>query len=683
VVDDDLDLPISENPGYVGVQACAPCHATRVAQFQKTNHFLACREPRPGAMPEGFRPGLGTFVARERGLRFEMTQAGDDFFHSAIQTQGSGEEKNASTRIAWVYGAGDADEVYFGWHGDRLYELPVSWLHPQHRWGISPPYRYSIQEDFSREATPRCVECHNTWIGYVAGTPNQYRRDGAILGVSCERCHGPGRDHVAFHQEHPDAPTAEFIVRPGQLTRERQIDLCAQCHSNAIKHRAPPFSYRPGEPLDESFKTLSPKHPEDDRVANQTLYLGQSKCFQKSDTMTCTTCHSPHRPKSPAATAAVEDACIKCHVPAACPDQPRLPSAVRGDCAGCHMPKGIKINVHFHTEDDEFVAPILRAQHRIGIYPAARQAVLLAWYRTQSDARSQQEAARLSRELVAHWQAEADECRRAYRLTGVIAALREALRIEPTPELRAQLREAAKVVDRFQADAILASRLVQENRFQEAHATYERILRIKPDDAMAHGKLGRLYATAGRDEQAVEELLAVARCDPDEPYGYAMLGWMKYKRGKSDEAVEYYRLAEEIEPLDARIHNNWGLALLQLGQAAEAAERFRRAVTIDPQYADAYQALSLALRRQGKTDEAIDFARRAARLTHHENPDILVNLAETYADARRPKEADDAVAKALDAARRNNPDLLPAIHARGEEIRHRAKQPREEDGSKE
>jgi hypothetical protein len=101
-------------------------------------------------------------------------------------------------------------------------------------------------------------------------------------------------------------------------------------------------------------------------VANQTHYLRQSKCFQKSDDLTCITCHNPHRPKSPAATAAVEDSCLKCHAPAACGEHARLPAAVRGDCTGCHMPKGIKINVHFHTEDDEYVAPILRSQHRIG-----------------------------------------------------------------------------------------------------------------------------------------------------------------------------------------------------------------------------------------------------------------------------------------------------------------------------
>src|SRR5262249_40238032 len=117
IADLESDLPWSVNPGYVGSQVCAACHAERVAQFQKTNHFLACREPRPGAMPEGFRPGKGTFTAREPGLRFEMVQAGDDFLQTANRSPASGDQNKTATRIAWIYGAGDADEVYFGWHG--------------------------------------------------------------------------------------------------------------------------------------------------------------------------------------------------------------------------------------------------------------------------------------------------------------------------------------------------------------------------------------------------------------------------------------------------------------------------------------------------------------------------------------------------------------------------------------
>jgi hypothetical protein len=58
------------------------------------------------------------------------------------------------------------------------------------------------------------------------------------------------------------------------------------------------------------------------------------------------------------------------------------------------------MNVHFHTADDQHVPPIRRFEHRIAVHPTVRQEVLLAWYRTQSDARSRQEAACLIRVLA-------------------------------------------------------------------------------------------------------------------------------------------------------------------------------------------------------------------------------------------------------------------------------------------
>src|SRR5205807_7948495 len=118
-----------------------------------------------------------------------------------------------------------------------------------------------------RETVPRCVECHTTWLAHVPGTPNQYQRDHFLLGVTCERCHGPGREHVAYHREHPRADAARAIVHPGLLPRERLLEVCTQCHSNALKYRGPAFSYRPGEPPDPFFHTVAAKHPADDHLA--------------------------------------------------------------------------------------------------------------------------------------------------------------------------------------------------------------------------------------------------------------------------------------------------------------------------------------------------------------------------------------------------------------------------------
>jgi tetratricopeptide (TPR) repeat protein len=300
--------------------------------------------------------------------------------------------------------------------------------------------------------------------------------------------------------------------------------------------------------------------------------------------------------------------------------------------------------------------------------------VLLAWYRTQSDARSRQEADGLTRALVEHWLAEAEQCRRDYRFLAATAALREAVRLDPTPALRGQLREAVATQAKLDAGWAEAQRQIERQRPGEAIATLTAILAVKPDWAKVHGKLGTAYALTGQNELATEHLSAATRYDPDDPYGYNMLGWLAYLRGRAEEAVEFYRRADEAEPFTAEINFRWALALAGLGRSAEAVEHLRRVLAIDPRHAGGCQVLAQALRQQGRPEEALRFARRAARLTRFENPEILLTLADAYADAGHFAEADDTATKALDVAQTNAPRLVPQIRVRLQDIRGRAKQ---------
>ena len=212
----------------------------------------------------------------------------------------------------------------------------------------------------------------------------------------------PGQEHVNYHRAHPSENAAQAIIHPRRLSRERQLEVCTQCHGNATRAKGPTLSYRPGQPLDDYYRTAISRHPEEDHVANQIKYLRQSKCFQKSE-LTCTTCHDPHRATD---HAAVEKSCAQCHEPAGCREQARIPAAVRDNCTGCHMPGRVWMNVHFHTAEEQFLPPFRRYDHRIGVYPEARDSVVLAWHKTQSSPENRTEVARLTQSLTDYWLAE-------------------------------------------------------------------------------------------------------------------------------------------------------------------------------------------------------------------------------------------------------------------------------------
>ena len=657
--EDVFERLVTKNPGYVGMHDCEACHFDRVVEFKKTRHYLACVRPDPKTMPSVFDSDRGRFSQCD-SIRFEMTRKEDKFVQTAIQSTATG-EKQTSSQIGLVYGSGTAsDEVYFSWNEDRLYELPVVWLHPTQEWGAS-----LIDSErsgaFSRPMMPRCLECHTTWFEHVAGTENQYNRDGFILGVTCEKCHGPGYDHSSFHKAHPEAKSAEAIVHPGRLSRDRLIDLCAQCHSNAIKYRKPPLSYRPGEPLDQYFKTLDVRHPEDNHVANQVEYMRESRCFQKSDTMTCITCHDPHRRDDLDERSPFQRSCSKCHTAADCQEQARLPEAIRDNCIGCHMPRLNKVQVFFQTKDDVYFPPVKRIDHRIAVYPAARDEVLLDWYLTQFDGQNHPEAKRLRRSLVEFWQTEAERCQKDFRFLAAIDAYRTALKFDDVPELREQLKDLKTIHHQIDNDWFKAVHLIDSNDLDKAKQVLQRILNVKPDMARAHGRLGMLYAKAGDELRAVESLKSAAKYDPDDPFGNSMLGWLSHINGRWEEALSYYQLALEAEPLNVKLHYQRGLTMSQLNRWPDAVECFRQVLELDPRHAYGSQGLAHAFHQQGQFAEALPFAIRAARLTRFDDPYILVTLAEAYLDVERLTDAKSALDKATPVAKSRAPQLLPQI----------------------
>lgn len=656
----------AENPGYVGPRACAECHAARVKECEATRHDHACRRAEDDPLP-GFPAEPIRFASRYSAIAFELSRGADGARQTVVRG-GRGGESDFPLHVDWIYGAGGrADEVYFTWKGDRLDELALAWLRPTKQWA-EQPFDPHQPGDLTRPTTPRCVECHNTWLAHAAGTLNQYRREEALLGVTCEKCHGPGRAHVEHHRAHREDTAPHAIVRPALLSRERQLDVCGQCHSNAIMPRGPAFSYRPGTPLDESFRTLRGEGLEHDHVADQVKYLRRSKCFQKSDTLSCTTCHDPHRPHAARAGAR---ACAGCHRSADCSAQARLPEAVRGECVGCHMPHYNRVAVKFHTTTEQYVFPMRPHEHRVGVYSAARDEVLWTHYRSQNDAASRAEAERLTHALTAHWRAEGDALVKAHRPLAALGALREAVRFDPTPAAAARLKEVTALQAKVDADVIAASGQKRQGRYREAIVLLEGVLKLQPNHATAHGQLGTLYAVVGDRVRAEKHLRAVARYDPDDPYGDNMLGWLAYLRGDGETAVEAYRRADAIQPFTAEIHQRWGLALGQLRRWPEAAERFRAVLHIDPRSAGGCRGLSEALRGQGQFDEAVRYARRAVRLTNDSDAEALLTLCDACVAAGRRAEATEAARRALNAAPAAAPALAAQARRRLDELRPR------------
>ncbi len=633
----DSLLPRNKRPDLAGPEACAECHKQNYAGFLQTKHRLTCREVTLEKMPEGFIPPKSRLQSVSPDVSFEMSRENNRFFQTSHYKR-SGVAESTKSSLDLVLGAGgEADDVFLSWNEDgHLWELPMAWLYPTGEWACSH-FDPNSGGQFSRAMTARCVECHNTWVEHVVGTVNQFKREGAMLGVTCEVCHGPANEHAKFHRDNPNAEVAGRLVQATKLPRHRHIEICTQCHSNAMRPKGAAFSHHVGKPLEESFLTITTKHNEDDRVANQISYLEKSRCFQATE-MTCTTCHNPHQPRSEMNAGSV--ACNKCHTDQNCKEGDRLPQELKSQCAACHMPSYLKINVNFQTADDNYVPPLRRTEHRIAVYPQARDELLLKHFRSQPD--KSERVAELTASLSAHFTREAESMRSQHRPLAVIAALRELVRINPTDEHKRLLHEAVKFHEDLDAKFAESLRLLRDGFQVKGMAELEQILKLNPRDSKAHGRLGMEYAKAGNMLLAKQHLSAVADLDPNDTYGDTTLAWIAFLEGSFAESLRLYEKAEHFEPGEAKIKFQKGLALVRLGRAEEAIESFKKCLAIDPLNSNANEALIQGLIQLGRADQAIEFAERIARSTNLQNAQSIAVLAEVYRKAGRLRQAEKA-----------------------------------------
>ena len=338
---------------FVGDASCIKCHSSQGAAYEKTAHRLTLQLPSPTSV-------LGSFTSPKNSLRtldpktsilgdsltFKMTRSGIYFYETAIHADiddslSQVKLRTRKERIDLVTGSGVRGQSYLYWKGDGLFELPISFWTDGGQWINSPDYPDG-SEIFDRPIYPRCLECHTTFIQPVSEDPhsNRYIVSSLVSGITCERCHGPGQQHAeleASTSEHDQVHDAA-ILNPKQLSRERQIDLCALCHNGAKRLAIrPTFSFKAGDNLDDFF-AQDPDAPiaQPDVHGNQVALLKRSRCFQSSETMTCSTCHNEHAPERPADE--YSSRCLICHQIASCGLYKSRGESLRDRCVRCHMP---------------------------------------------------------------------------------------------------------------------------------------------------------------------------------------------------------------------------------------------------------------------------------------------------------------------------------------------------------
>jgi Cytochrome c554 and c-prime len=354
---------------YAGDAACAQCHAAEARTYGETPHAHDSSVASRKTIIGDFASGKNVMRTANPNIIFAMIAAPDGFYQSAVNIADPQNLTGEAQKFDIVIGSGRRGQTYLYWKGDALFELPVTYWTETHEWINSPGY-VDGNVHFDRPIVPRCLECHATTFQTAAPPANQYVKDSLVLGIGCEKCHGPGAEHVARERSaHPPAAgSAEIaIVNPARLTHERAMDVCALCHAGAGEVLTESLSFRPGDELAKYVKvSMPPPDAPVDVHGNQVQALEHSKCFT-SGKLTCATCHNVHAKQETADAFSVH--CLACHKMQSCPEFKEKGEAIRTRCVDCHMPVGKSQALQSDTEGK--VLPAVLRTHRIAVYGEA------------------------------------------------------------------------------------------------------------------------------------------------------------------------------------------------------------------------------------------------------------------------------------------------------------------------
>ena len=667
---------LSAKSEYVDSAECATCHHEIAATYRKTGMARSFYRPTSRNVVEDYTRA-NTVDNKASGLRYTMTERDGKFFQRRSEIGYGGHEANVREEQAdYIIGSGNHARTYLHRSAEgKLIEMPVNWYTERSgSWAMSPGFDRRDQEDFRRAITPECMFCHNGYPEIDAAAAAS--RDATVFGqklpegIDCQRCHGPGRAHVeAAGSGHASVEAIrQAIVNPARLDRDRQLEVCMQCHLETSSRHLPNeirayereiYSYRPGQPLGD-YKLYFQQIPDgksgkDDgteqpfEIVHAVTTLRRSACFRNSQ-MTCSTCHNPHDiPRGEAATVRYTQICQGCHQKVA--HTVALP--VGETCLSCHMPKRrtedavhVVMTDHFiqrvrPTRDllapiPEVIEPETRGR-KLAIYypehPPATPATELyvAMARAEETSASPVELHRLESLIERDSPGSAEPYLELGRASSRLGENALAIRsFEAALQRRPAMRPATQG---------LVAVLLATGENGRAIDVLQTALGKDPGDSLLLTNLGNAYLRQGKVTEAKEALGRAVTADPELPEASNLLGLAALASGDVPEAERLFREAIRLQTDNVEARNNLGNLLASKHEFPEATYHFQRAIAIDPIYAAAHHGFGLLLMLTGTYPQSASELREAVRLdpknaqTHDDLGDVLAALGQIPAAA--------------------------------------------------
>ena len=373
---------LSDSTKYVGMHTCKQCHMGIYETFIETGMGKSFDV---GSRLKSSAKFDAHVVVHDRfkNLNYHPFWSNDSLYLSEFRMNGKDTVYKRIEKISYIVGSGQHTNSHLINVNGYLFQSPATYYTQNGTWDLPPGFENGFNSRFSRKIQLECMSCHNAFPGLVKGSENKY--DFIPDGIDCERCHGPGSEHVRQKQIQILVDTAVSIdysiVNPSKLPVKLQMDICQRCHiqGNVVLNEGKSFfDFRPGMQLDEVMNVFMPVFKGDDDshiMASHVERLKMSRCFISTtekveqqttaaelkpfkNAMTCVTCHNPHVSVMVTGKEVFNNACKNCHSgnpKSNCTESELIRASVQNNCVQCHMPKNNTIDIPHVTVTDHYI----------------------------------------------------------------------------------------------------------------------------------------------------------------------------------------------------------------------------------------------------------------------------------------------------------------------------------------
>lgn len=628
---------------YGGSESCRECHKEAYELWKASNHGQAeravslARDRQAFDPPRLFKHGTQTSEIRLREGRFEVIA--------------DGLSGRAPLAVERVIGNHPLLQFLTPFPGGRWQTLEASYDPVTNEWfnvyghEDRKPGEWGHWTGRGMNWNTMCAACHNTRLRKNYNEESDsYQTAMVEMGVGCESCHGPMKDHNEWQKQHQGKGLTDPTLR--RLTREQTLHNCAFCHSRRMDLTG---DFKPGDNyfdhqslqiVDES-DIFYPDGQVRDEDYEFAPFLGSR--MHAAGGIVCADCHNPHsmKPLLPGNLL-----CARCHegthtnAPIIAPaahsfhkvfnpfvdtnGQPvevdltttdfRNVKETGGQCVNCHMPQTPYMQRHWrHDHGWTIPDPLLTKQfgipnacNRCHTDPTNTVDWAIGWvdkwygakmerpYRqraqTAARARRGDPEARaplldmLSRDPYPYWRA-------------VAANLLEPWAQEPavTAALLRQFQDTNALV---RANVVQTLARLAESPPPEVHQALRAAL-ADPSRSVRYQAASALRGELDPASPAGREFLYILDLNADQPAGQMQKGAYHLARRELSQAVARFQKAAQWDAFSPGIRHELAVVLSLQGRAQEALKEMREAVRLAPKDAEFRYKLALALNETG------------------------------------------------------------------------------------